>query len=184
MTSHKTLQRQWLQWGREDYLEEQRLHFVFQSILSCSKLNIRGMSFLWQCSHTPPKGMSASLAGTPAKEPLLERACRAFPHSFSCFVQPSLSLMCLCLLSPLRFHDQHRGALSVCRAVPSSNREPGCVCPEPCWGAGRAQKFAPKLPLDNHAFGTRNTLPRSDFFGSLSLCLLIGFGTLIGRSVV
>lgn len=114
-------------------------------------------------SH-PTEGDECFLAGTPAKEPLLERACRAFAHSFSCFIQPSLGLMESLFALPAQIPGQHRGALFVCRAVLSSSKELGCVCPGPCPGAGRAQKFVPKLPLDNHAFGTLNILPRSDIF--------------------
>lgn len=85
------------------------------------------MSFLWQCPHTLQKGTNAFLAGTPAKEPLLERAHRAFPHSFFIFKTTQFEYYGLCLLSPLRFHGQHLGVLFVCKAVLSFSKELGCV---------------------------------------------------------
>lgn len=68
------------------------------------------------------------------------------------------------LLSPLRFYDQHWGALFEFKAVLSLNQELGSVFPGPCWGAGRAQKFEP-----NHVFGTLNILPMSGFLPLQSL---------------
>lgn len=87
------------------------------------------------------------------------------PTVFHFEYEPVWILWCLCLLSPLRFHDRHQGALFVCKAVLSFNKELGCVFPGPRWGAGRARKFVPKLPLGNHVFGTLNILPMSDFLG-------------------